>query len=118
MVSAKIEKNIESIENELKAQLSECAARAEKTGEDIFSNSRYRQHEHIRPNDTAEKLLALAIESLKLHELASLDSSPSVAALYMHASKELADVENEHRRGPRKKLGAWLSSALSHDDAM
>jgi hypothetical protein len=117
MDSAKIEINIESVERELKSFLSECAARAEKTGEDIFCNSKYSQYDRIRPSDAAEILLGLSVESIELHEKAFLDPSRSIAALYLNASQELADVENRHRRGP-KKLGAWLSMALSSDDAM
>ena len=112
MDSAKIEKNIEIVERELKSLLSECAARAEKTGEDIFSNTRYSQYEPLRRNESAEKLLALSIESIRLHEKASLDLSGSTATLYLDACRELSDTENEHRRGPRK-LGAWLSKELS-----
>ena len=59
----------------------------------------------------SEKILSLARESLSLRDRLQLPVEGTAAQMYISACIEHANVENEHRRGPRQ-LAAWLLGQL------
>jgi len=108
------EDNIEYLEKKISDIILQNANRAGETGEDLFTNSDFNPHNILSAHfhQEAEKLLSLSNECISLQEQASIDASDSIAQLYLTACFELADLTNEHRRGPRK-LAAWLYQEAS-----
>jgi len=109
----KLNKQLSSSEDDLRTQLLSVLPNAVVSGVDYFTNSSFNPHNllsaHMQPD--AEKYLRLAEESLSLRDQLLLPKQGSVGNLYLMACSEAADLNNEHRRGPRK-LAAWLSQEL------
>lgn len=109
----KLNRQLASVEGDLRTQLLSVLPNAVESGADYFTNSAFNPHDlhsaHMQPD--AEKFLLLAEESLSLRDQLHLPKQGSVGDLYLLACSEAADLNNEHRRGPRK-LAAWLSQEL------
>jgi len=105
----KLNKQLASTEAELKEKLLNVLPSATETGADLFSNSQFNPHKlnpaHLLPE--AEKFLTLAKESISLRNQLGLQVKGSVGDLYLNACAELADLKNQHRRGPRR-LASWM----------
>ena len=117
MDSAKVEKNIQDVEDKLRALLIPASKSAAESGATIFINEDFNPYNLNQFDVIAENALSLARESLNLHECIGLDPSESAASLYIAACQELADTANEHRRGPRK-LAQWVHQQLVSAHAM
>ena len=112
-LTEKMGRKLSATEDSLRRKLLKLLADSAKTGADYFTNSEFNPHylQLAHLISETEVLLQLAKESLSLRDQLSLPQNGSVGELYLSACAEAADLQNEHRRGPRK-LAAWVCQEL------
>ena len=109
----KLESQLQAAENELIEALASHLPYTVQHGDPLFENSEVRP-DYVpahRISEESERLFQLAKEAVRLRETIGLSSSGSVGQLFISACRELADMGNGNRRGPRQ-LAAWLMSEL------
>ena len=114
-----LETTLELVEANLRTKLLAALPSAAQTGADYFTNSNFNPHsillEHLRPE--TEKFVSAANECIRIREKLGLSITGTVGHLYLACCAELAELKNEHRRGPRK-LSAWLMGQLGAGNAI
>ncbi|WP_266160702.1 hypothetical protein [Dyella silvatica] len=109
----KREAQLEATEGLLLALLEQVLPRIVDSGEMLFYHADFmplaEQARWLPPE--CEVLLPLVKDSMVLRHELGLAVSGSMGELYLSACREAADVDNEHRRGPRR-LAAWLLGEL------
>jgi hypothetical protein len=108
---------LESMEREFRDRLLKLLPDAVKTGSAVFTNTTFNPHNlpaHLFRTD-ADELLEQAQACLRLREHLDLSVTGSVGYAFIQACKEAANIENPHRRGPRRLAEALLEtvSAMS-----
>ncbi len=113
----KLNRQLTLTEENLRTQLLRVLPGAAKSGANYFINSTFNPYSllsaHMQPD--AEEFLQLAEECLSLRDQLHLPKEGSVGDLYLMACTEAADLNNEHRRGPRK-LAQWVAEQLKAAD--
>jgi hypothetical protein len=109
----KLNNQLSSSEDALRTLLLGVLPGAVESGVDYFTNSSFNPHNllsaHMQAD--AERMLRLAEESMSLRDQLHLSKKGSVGDLYLMACSEAVDLNNVHRRGPRK-LAAWVLHEL------
>ena len=109
----RLEGELTASENELVDVLREILPYAIQTGFDPFTNSQYNPHNLLHLDESVERCVRLAQDSVRLRsELYIVE--PGIGAAYLEKCAELADLDNPHRRGPRR-LAASLMERLNDD---
>ncbi|HEY2403000.1 MAG TPA: hypothetical protein VGI23_21785 [Steroidobacteraceae bacterium] len=106
----KFTRQLESIEREFRDRLLRLLPKAVETGSSVFTNTTFNPH-NLPPQvfrTDADELLADAQACLRLREQLVLPVLGSVGGLFLDACRESADLENPHRRGPRRLAEALL----------
>ena len=112
---AKQEARLASIETELHSRLeSILSAVVEGARTTIFTNSEFNPHGLLAAhyNSESDDLLAMARQADQLRESLALPVEAGPGHLYIEACRELSDLGDDHRLGPRR-LAARLLSALA-----
>jgi hypothetical protein len=109
----KLERQLAELEGQLLDHLRRVLPTAAETGANVFANSQFNPHglleSHLLPE--AERFLSLATDCVSLRDKLGLIGVGSVGELYLSCCAEGADLQNEHRRGPRR-LAEWLYKEL------
>ena len=115
---SKLVASLEAAEGELTRRLLRCLPEASISGRNLFSNSEFNPYgllqAHLDPD--AEECLKLAHEALRLCERLDLPPGEGPAHLYLDACRQLADLSNPHRLGPRR-LAKRVLAALARETA-
>ena len=110
----KLERQLSALEEELRTRLRDLLPEVAHNGSLLFMNSKFNPHRlnlaHLHAQ--SEHLLQTANSCVELRVQLGMDVAGSVADLFLAACRESADLDNAHRRGPRK-LAAWLLEELS-----
>ncbi len=110
---AKLEEKLGAAEDALRTRLLAVLPRVEGTGEMLFLNAKNMPGDY-RSNwlpEESDELHDLAAQCVSLREQCALNDDLSIGNLFLAACREAADIENEHRRGPRR-LAAWLLTEM------
>jgi hypothetical protein len=106
----KFAQQLESMEQAFRDRLMKLLPAAAKAGSLVFTNTNFNPH-HLRPHlfgTDADELLEDARACLRMRERLSLPAPGSVGDLFVEACRESADLDNPHRRGPRRLAQALL----------
>ena len=108
-----LNRQLQTAEDSLRAKLLQVLPEAVESGADYFTNSEFNPHNLLPSHMIAdtEVFLQLSKECLSLREQLSLPTEDTVGDYYLSACTEAADLNNEHRRGPRR-LAAWVAQEL------
>ena len=88
---------LESLEEQLSKELTPLLIQASKTGADLFSLDEY------NPNmATVREFVSTSQECLELRTELFLDSTDTLAYLYLQGHAEATDKDNAHRLGPKR----------------
>jgi len=107
-------RQLESMERQFRDRLLGVLPKAAKTGSAVFTNTTFNPH-HLPPHlfrTDADELLEEAQACLRLREKLDLPVIGSMGYEFIVACQEAANIENPHRRGPRR-LAEALLKALS-----
>ena len=121
-IASVAERQLAVAENELREMLERLLPPCAEHGSMIFFNTEnlpddYRQHWLSKESD---ELLTRAKSTVSLRYQLCLPIDQSLGQLFLAACSENANMNNPHRRGPRK-LATWLLSEIrsrvNHVDA-
>ena len=108
----KFTRQLESMERQFRDRLLGLLPKAVKMGSPVFTNTTFNPH-HLRPHlfgTDADELLEEAKACLRLREQLDLPVTGSVGYFFIEACQEAANIENPHRRGPRRLAEALLET--------
>jgi len=108
----KFTRQLESTERQFRDRLLALLPEAAKTGSPVFTNTTFNPH-NVRPHlfrADADELLEDARACLRLREQLDLPALGSVGDLFIEACRESADLDNPHRRGPRRLAQSLLDT--------
>jgi hypothetical protein len=108
----KVTRKLESMERQFRDRLLGLLPEAAKTGSAVFTNTTFNP-QHLRPHlfrTDADELLEEAQACLRLREQLDLPVTGSVGYVFIEACQETANIENPHRRGPRRLAEALLET--------
>lgn len=108
----KFTRQLESMERQFRDRLLGILPNAAKTGSAVFTNTRFNPH-NLRPHlvrANADELLEEAQDCLRLREQLNLPVTGSVGHMFIEACQEAANMEDPHRRGPRRLAEALLQT--------
>ena len=112
-VASKLENELLATERELYRVLMRVLPHCAETGTMLFFNSQNLPDDYQRhwlPQES-DQLLELASRCTAIREKLKLPIARTLSQLFLDACAENANVQNPHRRGPRK-LAAWLLAEL------
>jgi len=98
------------MERDFRDRLLRILPEAARTGSQVFTNTAFNPH-NLRPNlfrADADELLEDARACLRLREQLGLPVPGCIGDLFIEACRESADLDNPHRRGPRRLAEALL----------
>jgi hypothetical protein len=108
----KFTRQLETMERQFRDRLLGLLPKAAKTGSAVFTNTTFNPHQ-LRPHlfrTDADELLEEAQACLRLREQLDLPVIGSVGYVFIEACQEAANIENPHRRGPRRLAEALLET--------
>src|ERR1700759_5692290 len=107
----KFTRQLESMERQFRDRLLGILPNTAKTGSALFTNTTFNPH-NLKPHlfrADADDLIEEAQACLRLQEQLGLPLDSSVGDRFLQACREGANLDNPHRRGPRR-----LAEALLH----
>jgi hypothetical protein len=108
----KFTQELESLERDFRDRLLRLLPEAATTGSSVFTNKGFNPH-HLPPHllrRDADELLENAQACLRMREQLGLPTPGSLGDLFIEACRESADIDNPHRRGPRRLAQALLET--------
>jgi hypothetical protein len=106
----KFTRELESMERQFRDRLLGLLPNRAQSGSAVFTNTTFNPHNlppHLFRTD-ADELLEEAQVCLRLREQRDLPVTGSVGYVFIEACQEAANMENPHRRGPRRLAEALL----------
>jgi len=105
----KLQRQLTACEEDLRSRLRDLLPAIADDGSPLFTNSEFNPHglNAAHMHAQSEDLLRAANSCVAMRAQLGLPIAGSAAALFIAACREGADLNNAHRRGPRR-LASWL----------